>query len=210
MKKNKTDITLVVDRSGSMGSIKNDMEGGFKDFLKSQKTLGLETYLTHYEFDTEYNKVIDNKNINDVNAITINPRGGTALIDAVCRSIVETGERLDKLHESEKPETVIFIVVTDGEENSSREYKIEKLKELVELQQSKYNWRFIFLGANIDGFQTGQSYGFVGGSSMTFGTTTDSINATFTSASNMVRSYSLGEDYAFSDKERKEAANGKV
>jgi hypothetical protein len=87
------------------------------------------------------------------------PRGSTALLDAVGRAINETGERLAKMPEAERPGLVVFVVMTDGPENSSREFTKSHIKQMIEHQQSVYKWQFTFLGANQDAFAEGGAMG---------------------------------------------------
>ena len=213
MKKDKTEIVIVLDRSGSMASIKKDIEGGFKTFLDKQKTLAGEAFITLYQFDTQYEKVYEAKNIQEINEIKIVPRGGTALIDALGRAIAETGERFNKTLESERAESVIVLVLSDGEENSSREFTMEKLKESVKHQESIYNWKFIFLGCNFDAIKAGAGYGLSRGSTLNFVATAAGIDASFNAVGNATSFYrsstSKSASYDFSDAERGAALDEK-
>ena len=150
----KTDITVLLDRSGSMESIKADTIGGFNEFLKSQKDEPGEATFTLVQFDTGgYDRVIDAKPIAEAKPLTgdtFEPRGGTPLLDSMARSIRETGERLKALPNHARPEKVIFVIVTDGEENQSREFSREQVMAMVTHQRDVYKWEFIYLGANQD------------------------------------------------------------
>jgi hypothetical protein len=152
MKTDLTDITLVVDRSGSMQQIRSDAEGGVNAFIESQAREPGEALLTLVQFDTEYEFVHQGAPIGDVPKYQLVPRGSTALLDAVGRAINETGARLSAMPEAERPGLVIFVVMTDGLENSSREFSKAQVKEMIERQQSVYSWHFTFLGANQDAF----------------------------------------------------------
>lgn len=152
MNANLTDITLVIDRSGSMEEIRSDAEGGVNGFIKAQAEEPGEALLTLVQFDTEYEFVHRGVPIRDVPVYKLVPRGMTALLDAVGRAINETGERLAKESEVDRPGLVIFVVMTDGQENSSHEFNKTQIKEMIERQQSGYNWHFTFLGANQDAF----------------------------------------------------------
>lgn len=144
--KNYTDLTLVIDRSGSMSSIAKDMEGGFATFLENEKKTGDDTKVTAIYFDDKYQIDFVAKNIKDVDGIKIVPRGSTALMDALGKAITETGERLAALDEADRPNRVLFYVITDGYENASQEYTREQVKTKIEHQRSKYAWDFVFLG----------------------------------------------------------------
>jgi len=163
MRKDLTDITVVLDRSGSMDSCRKDMEGGLNQFVEDQKNAVGDARFTLVQFDTVYEIVHNGLPIKEVGKLKFEPRGGTALLDAVGRAINETGARLKALPESERPGLVTFLIITDGEENSSREFKLEKIKEMITHQQEKYDWKFSFLGANQDAFATGNSMGIAAG-----------------------------------------------
>lgn len=153
--KNKTHITFVIDRSGSMQSVKEDAEGGFNTLIAEQRALSGECSLTIVEFDNVYD-IFYNGNIKDFGKYTLIPRGGTALLDAMGRAIVETGEFLSSIPEEERPALVIFCVVTDGQENSSREYSRAKIKEMIKVQNDSYKWQFTFLCSDMSTFLEAQ------------------------------------------------------
>lgn len=159
MRNDLTDITVVMDRSGSMNSCRSDAEGGLNTFIQKQKEDLGETLFTLIQFDTEYEFVHKGTNIKDVPHCTLEPRGWTALLDAVGRAISETGSRLEKMEEKDRPAFVVFVIITDGYENSSKEFSKEKIKEMVEQQQNTYKWKFIFMGANCDAFKEAKSIG---------------------------------------------------
>jgi hypothetical protein len=152
MRTDLTDITLVVDRSGSMSTVRDDAEGGVNSFIEGQAKEPGEALLTLVQFDTDYEFVHKGVPIGDVPKYELQPRGMTALLDAVGRAINETGERLAAMKEPDRPGLVIFVVMTDGLENSSREFTRSQLKDMIERQQRVYNWKFTFLGANQDAF----------------------------------------------------------
>ncbi len=152
MRNDLSDVTVVLDRSGSMQSCRNDAEGGLNAFIEEQKKHPGETLFTLVQFDTEYEFVHKGKPIREVGPCELVPRGATALLDAVGRAIAETGERLAAMPEPDRPGLVVFVIVTDGEENSSKEYTKPQIKEMIERQQNDYKWKFSFLGANQDAF----------------------------------------------------------
>lgn len=152
MKPDMTDITLVIDRSGSMEAIREDAEGGVNAFVREQAQQTGEALLTLVQFDTEYEFVHQGVPVKSAPAYKLVPRGRTALLDAVGRAINETGDRLAKMAEPDRPGLVIFVIVTDGEENSSQEFSKAQIKEMIERQQTQYRWQFTFLGANQDAF----------------------------------------------------------
>ncbi len=162
MRQELTDITVVLDRSGSMHSCQSDAEGGLNRFIDDQKKQPGEANFTLVQFDTEYEFVHRGIPIKSVPHCSLVPRGNTALLDAVGRAIVETGERLAKLPEADRPGLVVFVVITDGEENSSKEFSLTRIKEMIQHQQDVYKWQFIYLGANQDAFAEAGAMGIAG------------------------------------------------
>ena len=149
------EIVLIIDKSGSMGAIKDDAIGGFNSFLAEQKKIDRQANVTFVLFDDRYQLIHDGKDIREVEELTgetYQPSGTTALLDAVGRTVDRVGERLDALEESQKPENVIVFILTDGKENASSDYDRDTIKEMIEHQESKYSWEFIYGGANQDAF----------------------------------------------------------
>jgi hypothetical protein len=135
-----------------MESVKSDTIGGFNAFLKEQKKVKGQCHLTLVQFDNEYTPVYSQsiKETPLLNVDTFVPRGMTALLDAVGRTINETGQRFAHMREEERPAKVLFVIITDGHENASQEFSKEQVKNMISHQQHVYNWDFIFLGANMD------------------------------------------------------------
>ena len=158
MRKEYTDLTILLDRSGSMATIKEDMEGGLNQYLKDQEDIVGRMTVTFYQFDDEYEKVFENRDIEDVPDLKLVPRGSTALLDSAFKSITETKERINARSEDLRPNNIIFLIITDGEENSSKEVNHSQLKSLIETQ-IKSGWNFIYLGANQDAFAEARSMG---------------------------------------------------
>ena len=152
MRPDLTDITLVVDRSGSMQEIRQDAQGGVNAFIQRQAKEPGDALLTLVQFDTEYEIVHNGVPVHEVPDYELVPRGATALLDAVGRAINETGKRLSDMEEGKRPGLVAFVITTDGLENSSREFNKAQIREMIQHQQEKYDWHFTFLGANQDAF----------------------------------------------------------
>lgn len=152
MNKDYTDITLIVDRSGSMNTCRLEAENGVNHYIDQQKKQPGKCTFSLVQFDSEYEFVHRGVPVQDVPPYTLHPRGMTALLDALGRAINETGERLAAMPESERPGLVIFVIVTDGQENSSHEFTKEQIKKMIECQQTVYSWQFTYLGANQDAF----------------------------------------------------------
>lgn len=163
----RTEIVVLLDRSGSMETAAKDHEGGLNSFVRDQKDLAGDVRFTFIQFDSEdpCEVVCDGVPIADVKRCKLIPRGGTPLLDAVGRSVAHVRERLEKL--SSKPGAVIFMVITDGEENSSREFTKDAVKALV-TERETGGWKFLFLGANIDAFHAGGGIGVARGSTSGF------------------------------------------
>ena len=152
MNANLSDLTIVVDRSGSMESIRTDAEGGLNHLIDEQKKAPGNCNLTLVQFDNQYECVHSGVRVADVPKFTLVPRGGTALLDAVGRAVNETGARLAAMREEDRPANVIFVIVTDGGENASREFTKSKVSEMVKRQTEAYKWKFTYIGANQDAF----------------------------------------------------------
>jgi Mg-chelatase subunit ChlD len=159
MRNDLSEIVLVVDRSGSMDSCRTDAEGGINNFIEEQKKVAGEANLTLGHFDTDYEFVHNGVRIGEVGHYTLVPRGWTALLDAVGRAIVEVGSRLEKMDEKDRPGCVVFVIVTDGHENSSKEFTRDQVRQKITEQRDKYNWQFIFLGADESAFDEGKAMG---------------------------------------------------
>jgi len=152
MRDDLTDITLVIDRSGSMESIRSDAEGGVNTLVTEQAKQPGECRITLVQFDTEYEFLQRGVNAAECPPYQLVPRGSTALLDAVGRAINETGARLAALQEAERPGLVVFVITTDGEENSSKEFTREQVKKMIAHQHEAYKWQFTFLAANPEAF----------------------------------------------------------
>ena len=152
-----------------MHSLRKDMIGGLDEFFKSQAALDGKCLVDYVQFDTVYEKVFEDTLVADAKAV-LEPRGGTALLDAIGKGATELGEKLRALPEAHRPGLVQVVVVTDGYENSSREWTTEAVKSLIKQQEENYQWDFVFLGANMDAVAVGQSFGFKADKSLTYDT----------------------------------------
>ncbi len=162
MKKGLTELVFILDRSGSMGGLESDTIGGYNAMLEKQKKEPGEAVLTTVLFDDMYELLHDRINLRGLAPITDKEyfvRGSTALLDAVGKTIYKIGNVQKHTAEDERAEHVMFVITTDGMENASREFKYEKIRQMIEHQKSKYGWEFIFLGANIDATATAERFG---------------------------------------------------
>ena len=153
MKKGLTEIVFILDKSGSMSGLEADTIGGYNSFLERQKKEEGEAYVSTVLF-SDTNSVIHDRvpisKIEPMNDKQYSVGGCTALLDAIGGAIKHIGNVHKYAREEDRPEKTVFVITTDGQENSSRVYDYEKIKKLVKKQQEKYGWEFIFLGANID------------------------------------------------------------
>ena len=173
-------LVLIVDRSGSMGGKVNDVVGGVNQFISDNKKVEGTAALTIVQFDHLY----ESKHIEDIQQASAwgqddyVPRGSTALLDALGRAMNEVGERLQH-HPAER---VIVCVITDGEENASREFTKSRIKEMIE-HAEKHNWSFIYLGADPAAFAEAASIGFRSNLSGTYDNTAKGTQSAYASAS---------------------------
>lgn len=156
---NYCDITLVLDRSGSMESIKDSMEEAIAGFISEQKKLPGKCTLSVLEFDTRFNWTYTGCDIKGCDGVKINPGGSTALWDAVGKAINETGSRLRAMYPGNRPGKVVFVVVTDGHENASKEFTSAQVRDKLVHQQEGYNWHFVYMGANQDAWSAAHAMG---------------------------------------------------
>lgn len=185
MNKNLTDVTIVLDRSGSMESCKDEAQNGVNHFIDEQRKQDGDCLFSLVQFDTDYEFVHTGIPISDVPKFKLVPRGTTALLDAVGRAINETGERLEKIPESDRPGLVVFVIVTDGHENASSEFNRDQIRQMIERQQNEYQWEFTFLGANQDAFAEAARMGIHANSSANYDT--QNSQKAFAASSNNVK-----------------------
>lgn len=218
--KEATDITIILDRSGSMASIKADTIGGVNQFITDQQKIPGECCLTLVQFDSvnPQEVVLDASPIADAKLLTdatFQPRGNTPLYDAVGLGIVRCGERLSKTLESDRPNKVIFVIVTDGEENSSREYNRKRVFDLIDVQTTQFNWQFVYIGANHDALKAAAAINIPVMNAMNYAATGAGVQASYTATSANIGSARLvggpmaKGTMAFSDEQRKKAADRK-
>lgn len=171
MKNNLTEMVFILDRSGSMYSLTDDTIDGYNSLLSKQRKEEGEAFVTTVLFDHKYELLHNHVDIKDIQPLTEKEyfaRGCTALYDAVGRTINDIGNRLSNTPEEERPEKVVVVIVTDGFENSSCEFDKETVKNMIEHQQDKYSWVFMFLGANMDAEKEASDLGIKKGYSKTY------------------------------------------
>lgn len=162
MKKNLTELVFILDKSGSMAGLERDTIGGFNAMLEKQKALDGQCRITTVLFDNRYELLHDRTDIRAVRPITAKEYhvgGSTALLDAVGKTIHKITTALKNTAEPFRAGKVMFVIITDGEENASHEYSAAEVKEAIQRQKSRYGWEFIFLGANMDAVETAGRFG---------------------------------------------------
>ena len=162
MKKNLTELVMILDRSGSMGGLESDTIGGYNSMLRKQRETKGEVLVFTVLFDDESEVLYDRIPLQDMPQMTEKEyyvRGCTALLDAIGGAIHHIGNVHKYARDEDRPEKTIFVITTDGLENASKRYSYEKVKQMVERQKEKYGWEFLFLGANIDAIETAGRFG---------------------------------------------------
>lgn len=164
MKENLTYVVVLLDRSGSMGSVRDSTIEGINTFIEGQKKTPGEARMTLIQFDDQYEVNYTDRLLAEVPVLThetYQPRGSTALLDSMGRTIVELGERLAAMPESARPGRVVVVIQTDGAENCSSKFDHAQVSDMIKHQREKYNWEFIFLGANQDAIATANKFSIV-------------------------------------------------
>ena len=218
MKDNYTHIVILLDESSSMYDTRQATVSGVNEFINSQKLVPGECTMSLIKFSSTFafrdssiselhsRTVYSFKPIADAPLLTHNtygPIGNTPLFDSLCTAIDATGERLAKLDEAERPSQVVFVIVTDGEENSSVQFGLADAKTRITTQTNTYNWKFIYLGANVDSFANAEGMGIGAGTVMNYCQNDAGITQSYSSTSDLVvglrtgtRAVFLGVDYA--------------
>lgn len=187
---NYTDVTFIIDKSGSMLYLTSDTIGGFNSFLKGQQGLPGKCLLSLVQFNGHVHNVYTGLDINYVAPLgpeSYRAEGWTALLDALGETITKTGQRFASMREDERPGKVLFIIITDGQENSSREYTKARIKEMIKKQEGEYKWNFTFMGADLASITEARELGFSSTHAYTHSST--GVNAVYTSADLNLRSY---------------------
>jgi hypothetical protein len=212
MKKDLTHIIIVLDRSGSMSSVQQATISGFNEFINRQRQLPGEATLLAIKFDDQYELLYEGAlaGIAPLDDHSFVPRGMTALHDAIGRTIHQAGQKLAAMPEAERPEKVLFMILTDGLENASKEYTREKIAEMIQHQREKYSWEFIFLGANQDAVMVGSGFNIPQHAAMTYAAAPGAVMATMAAASAYTAQYRAGKAAAFTDEQREAALKGEV
>lgn len=180
----KTEIIAITDRSGSMGSLRGDVIGGFNQFLSDQAAVPGAARMTYTQFDDIYEVLYQAVPIQEAPPLTpamYVPRGSTALLDAIGRTLNVQGKRI---HSEKWADQVIVCIITDGQENASREFTFDQIKDMIKHAEG-HGWKFVFLAANQDAFAAAASYGISGQYTRAFGATSKGVAQAYADTSAM-------------------------
>jgi hypothetical protein len=182
-----THVYFLLDRSGSMESIRTATIEGFDAFIAEQRNAPGRCRVTLAQFDNQYEEVYRDLPIAEISGLVLEPRGRTALLDSIGRLVTTAGARLASLPEERRPGTVIFGIMTDGHENASSEYTHAQVKALIERQTREHDWQFLYMGADQDAIEVGASIGVDAAHAVTY--SRDSVHAVMGATSANVSRY---------------------
>ncbi len=210
MKKTYTHITVILDRTGSMDSIRDDTIGGFNTFLKKQKEVpGIATFsLVQFDSQDPYEVIHDFKLIDVVPELTKEtyvPRASTPLLDAMGRGINDLEQKINVLDKKKQPEKVVMVIITDGLENASREFKRDQVMKMIQDKKENHNWQFVFLSADLDAIDEAELLGVKASSSLAFMKDRRGLNDVFDSLSEKMCCFRINksQNLEFEDSDRK-------
>ncbi len=204
----KTLIAIVLDESGSMSPLQGETISALNKFIEEQKAIPGDALFTLVKFNGDYSFIHNSVSLAEVKPITTadySPSGYTALLDAMGRTIDETGKKLAAMSDGDRPEKTIIVVMTDGQENVSKEYTRDQVLAKVKHQTEKYGWQFLFLGAGPDAISQGVNLGIHAASAMSYNATQKGVGVAMNSTSAAVRSSRLGGGQAsYTNQDRKD------
>lgn len=210
-----THIEFLLDRSGSMQSIVDDVRQGFDSFIASQREAEGQCTVSLSQFDDVYEEVFTALPLAEVKALRLQPRGTTAMLDAIGRSVTALGQRLSALPEDQRPGSVIVAIMTDGLENASVEFTREQIKTMINHQEDVYGWTFMYMGADQDAIEVGAEIGIGAAQAMTYDRSqsgagyqalSDSVSRYRSATAAGAAPQAARARAAFSDEERKRSA----
>ena len=217
MKENLTELVFILDKSGSMSGLEKDTIGGFNSFIKKQKEEAGDAILSTILFSDRFDVLHDRINIKEVKELTDKDyfaSGCTALLDAIGYSIKHIMKVHNELNDEEKPSKTLFVITTDGYENSSKEFSYSTIKKLIE-ERREAGWEFIFLGANIDSVKEAETLGIDKDFAVNYNCDTEGVDINYKALSKAVASMretgkiksswreSIDNDYESRDKKKK-------
>lgn len=201
-------LVLVVDRSGSMETIREDMEGGIKTLLSEQAKEPGQCLVTLAQFDDVYELLLQGVPVAELEPYRLIPRGTMALLDAIGRTISDVRSRIEALEPNRRPGHIIFAVITDGMENASKEWSRLQVMDSVKARVDE-GWDFTFLGANQDAIQEGGGVGVSAGASLTYDASAAGTRAAMSGLSSSIGRVRRGEaiKVEYTSHERRQASN---
>lgn len=179
-----------------MAGLETDTIGGFNSVLDKQKKEEGDALVTTVLFDHDYELLHDRINIKNLEGISAKEyyvRGTTALLDAMGRTINYIGNAISDTAKEDRPDKVVFVIITDGMENSSQEFSKDKVKAMIEKQKKEYSWEFVFLGANMDAIKTAADFGIDEDRASNFCADSQGINLNYTAICNFVSEMRMGK-----------------
>lgn len=189
MKKGLTEVVFILDRSGSMSGLEADTIGGFNSLIEKQKKVEGEALISTVLFDDSCEVLYDRVPLDKVEPMNDRQyyvRGCTALLDAIGGAVHHIANVHKYAREEDRPEKTLFIITTDGMENASQRYDYKKVKKMVEHEQEKYGWEFLFLGANIDAIEVAGRFGLKAGRAINYVSDSAGTELNYRVLSNMV------------------------
>lgn len=209
MKENMTDVTIILDRSGSMYAIAEDTIGSINRFVSDQSKVPGSIYITLNQFNDSMSRGERTiaKDFTPLNLSSYAPNGSTALLDAIGQTINERGEVFARMQENDRPSKVIVVIMTDGEENASTRFSKHRINEMILHQQEKYKWEFVFLGANQDSITEATKLGIFASNAINFSHSSAGSSQALRTLSAKTFAYHTGvsASMAYSPSERAEA-----
>lgn len=205
MKKDYCHFSIILDRSGSMETIKDATIKGFDAFMEEQKVQKGTATASLTKFDDRIECDYFFVDIANVPKLDLQPRGGTALLDAIGTTLKELNTKIKSMDESEKPEQVVVVIITDGEENSSKEFTYERVAKKIAKRTEKDGWKFVYLGANQDAIASASKLNISAANSITYAATnvgTSNTYASFSGKMSAFRSTKVDASMAFNNDDR--------
>jgi hypothetical protein len=211
MKSDYTHIAVILDRTGSMETIRDDTIGGFNAFLNAQKAESSSASLTLVQFDSQdpyevIYKFIPLPEVPDLTRETFVPRATTPLLDALGRGINDLEKSLADMAEEDRPSRVVMVIITDGQENASREFRKDQIEKMIKEKQEKSAWQFVFLSADLAAIGDALATGMHAASTLAHDKDSHGVSAAWASLSRSVAAYRSGqqEDVSFTEEDRTE------
>lgn len=207
----RTDITVILDRSGSMQSTRDDAMNGFNALVEDQKRAAGEAWLSLIQFDDQYDVDYTETSMPAVPALTretYQPRGSTALLDAIGRTIDAIGQRLSARAERDRPGKVIVVIITDGQENASTRFTGAAVSEKIAHHRDADKWEFIFIGSNQDAIVSAARMNIPAARALSFAASSPGTRAAFSAAADSLAGLRSGRTSGFSAEQRAEAMDG--